>query len=113
MDWKKACYYGKKVLYYGEDIVPFVGAIREIKKPKDKRSILKIVGFSAYSIWAIAKLTYFGNGIATGEWNPTHYFKNPKENKEIRMDRKEQDLKKENKLEKKTTNYEDILKVIG
>jgi hypothetical protein len=103
----------KKSLYYAEDIIPFVGLYREIKKPKGKRSVLGTIVFGAYATWVVARVAYVGVGVITKEWNPTHYFNNPKENKEIKIDQREKNTKKNNELEKKTTNYEDILKVIG
>ena len=112
MNWKKALY---NVGY----ILPGVGVYREIRKPKDKRSALGTIGFGIYAIPFVIKMTYFGVGIITQEWNPINYFKdNIKkiENKKIDSLRINQEIPKKNKrLEmpnrlEKNIHYEDILK---
>jgi hypothetical protein len=94
----------KKVFYYAENIIPLVGIYREIKKPKDKRSTLRTIGFGIYAASVVIRIVYLSVGVITKEWNPTNYFKDSKE-------KIENTVKKESSLEKAVT-YEDILKVI-
>lgn len=97
MDWKKV---GRYSLY----VLPGYGAYKEWKKPKDKRSILGVIGFSLYALPLALKIAtlpiYVGAGIKTGEWKIRNHFKNIVENIQE---------KRENKLEK-TIEYEEAVK---
>ncbi len=84
MDWKKV---GKYSLY----LLPGYGIYKELKKPKNKRSTLGIVGFTIYALPFVVKVAllpaWIGAGISTGEWGPYNQIKNiienTKENKEL------------------------------
>lgn len=103
---------GKAILYGIGDTLPGVGIYREFKKPKGKRKLGAIIGFGIYTLPFLIKVTYFGMGVITKEWNPVNYFKNAVEKKEernidsLKINKK---LKEENGLEK-TINYEELLK---
>jgi hypothetical protein len=115
MDFKKI---GYKILTY----IPGVGlaaySIKQYKTRKGKsfpyydlrkKEDLKALGGYALEVgWfalAIGWKVYFGNGIATKEWNIINQFKNYTEKREERKT----DLKKDSNLEK-TVNYEELLR---
>jgi hypothetical protein len=125
MDFKKTGYYLKKGFSYIPRITPGVGLVslarREYKerkgasfpyynlrKKEDRIAMGKYAIQVAWLGFAIFKagVTYKGAQSIINNMN------NPKDKSIDPMEIK-QELKKENKLEKKTTNFEDILKVIG
>lgn len=104
MNWKSVGNYAKEGLY----VIPIYGIKYHNKKPKEeKRKIGAIVAYTATGIFFIKYLILPSyiliKGVSTGNWHPFRF------NEKEKIERTEQIIKKQSKLEK-TVNYEKLLK---
>ena len=58
----------------GFNLVPFVGLVKQIIKPKGEKSVRGIIGWAAYSLGAFIKIAtiplYIYVGQQTNDWSP-------------------------------------------